>query len=93
VSPRAVLVSSIATVTLVLLAVLVFELPLERAAVLAPVLVVIAGAVAGLLVLWTRVGWESLRRRRHPWTLVALAAGAIVLLVALSALGLRLPRE
>ena len=92
-SPRAILVSSLVTVTLVLLAVLVFELPLERAAVLAPVLVVIAGAIAGLLVLWTRVGWESLRRRPHPWRLVALAAGAIALLVALSALGLRLPRE
>ena len=92
-SPRAVLVSSVATAALVLLAVWVFELPLERAAVLAPALVVIAGAVAGLVVLWTRVGWESLRRRRHPWRLVALAAGALVLLAALSLLGLRLPQE
>jgi hypothetical protein len=93
VSPRALLVSSFVTAALVLLAVWVFELPLERAAVLAPVLVVIAGAVAGLLVLWTRVGWESLQRRRHPWRVVALAAGALVLLVALSVLGLRLPQE
>ena len=92
-SPRAVLVSSVVTVTLVLLAALVFELPLERAAVLAPVLVVIGSAVAGLVVLWTRVGWESLQRRRHPWRVVALAAGAVVLLVALSVLGLRLPQE
>ena len=92
-SPRAVLVSSVVTVTLVLLAALVFELPLERAAVLAPVLVVIGAAVAGLVVLWTRVGWESLQRRRHPWRVVALAAGAVVLLVALSVLGLRLPQE
>jgi hypothetical protein len=93
VSPRALLVSSFVTAALVLLAVWVFELPLERAAVLAPVLVVIAGAVAGLLVLWTRVGWESLQRRRHPWRVVALAAGAVVLLAALSVLGLRLPQE
>ena len=92
-SPRALLVSSLVTVALVLLAALVFELPLERAAVLAPVLVVIAAGVAGLVVLWTRVGWESLRSRQHPWRLVALAAGAIALLVALSVLGLRLPRE
>ena len=87
------LVSTIVTVALVLLAMWVFELRLERAAVLAPVLVVIAGAVAGLVVLWTRVGWESLRRRRHPWKVVALALGAIALLVALSVLGLRLPQE
>jgi uncharacterized membrane protein len=93
VSPRAVLVSSLATAVIVLLAVWAFELPLERAAVLAPVLVVIAGAVAGLVMLWTRVGWESLQRRRHPWRVVALAAGAVVLLVALSVLGLRLPQE
>ena len=92
-SPRAVLVSSVVTVTLVLLAALVFELPLERAAVLAPVLVVIGAAGAGLVVLWARVGWESLQRRRHPWRVVALAAGAVVLLVALSVLGLRLPQE
>ena len=92
-SRRAILVSSLATAALVLLTVWAFELPLERAAVLAPVLVVIAGAVAGLLVLWTRVGWESLRRRRHPWRVVALAAGAVALLVALSVLGLRLPQE
>ena len=92
-SRRAILVSSLATAALVLLTVWAFELPLERAAELAPVLVVIAGAVAGLLVLWTRVGWESLRRRRHPRRVVALAAGAVALLVALSVLGLRLPQE
>jgi len=93
VSLRAVLLSSLATATVVLVAVWAFELPLERAAVLAPALVVIAGAAAGLVVLWSRVGWESLRRQRHPWRLVALFAGVLVLLVVLSLLGLKLPRE
>jgi hypothetical protein len=36
----------------------------ERAAILAPVVVAVAGTVAFLVVLWTRVAWESVRRRR-----------------------------
>jgi hypothetical protein len=35
----------------------------ERAVILAPVVVAVAGAVAFLVVLWTRVAWESVRRR------------------------------
>ncbi len=76
-----------------LLAVGVFELSLERAAVLAPVLVVVFGAAAGLVVLWTKVGWEALRRRQHPWRVVALALGVLALLVVLSLLGVKVPRE
>jgi hypothetical protein len=90
---RASFLSALVVAGLVLLAVWVFELSLERAAVLAPVLVVIAGAVAGLVVLWTRVGWESLKRRAHPWQVVAIAVGVLAVLVALSLLGLKLPRE
>jgi ATP/ADP translocase len=37
----------------------------ERAAVLSPVVVAVAGAVAFLVVLWTRVAWESIRRWRR----------------------------
>jgi hypothetical protein len=87
------LLSGVVTAGLVLLTVWIFELPLERAAVLAPVLVVIAGVVGGLVVLWTKVGWESLRRREHPWRIVALSVAVLAVLVALSLLGLKLPRE
>jgi hypothetical protein len=90
---RASFLSGLVVAGLVLLTVWVFELPLERAAVLAPVLVVIAGAVAGLFVLWTKVGWESLQRRAHPWRVVAIAVGVLAVLVALSLLGVKLPRE
>jgi hypothetical protein len=90
---RASFLSGLVVAGLVLLTVWVFELPLERAAVLAPVLVVIAGAVAGLVVVWTRVGWESLQRRAHPWRVVAFAVGVLAVLVALSLLGVKLPRE
>jgi preprotein translocase subunit Sec61beta len=93
VSPRAVIVSGAATTALVLLAVWLFELSLDRAAVLAPVLVVVFGAAAGLVVLWAKVGWESLRRRRRPWLVVSLALAAIGLIAVLSVLGLELPRE
>jgi hypothetical protein len=90
---RASLLSGLVVAALVLLTVWLFDVRLERAAILAPVLVVIAGAVAGLVVLWTKVGWETLRRREHPWRVVALAVGALAVLVALSLLGLKLPRE
>jgi hypothetical protein len=93
VSLRAALASGLVTAGLVLFVVWLFELPLDRAAVLAPVLVLVFGAAAGLVVLWTRVGWESLRRGRHPWRWLAVGAAAIALLVVLSLLGLQLPRE
>jgi hypothetical protein len=90
---RASFLSGLVVAGLVLLVVWLFDIRFERAAVLAPVLVVIAGAVAGLVVLWTKVGWESLRRREHPWRIVALAVGVLAVLVALSLLGIKLPRE
>ena len=37
----------------------------ERAVVLAPIVVAVAGASAFLVVLWTRVAWESVRGRRR----------------------------
>ncbi len=66
---------------------------LEHLALLAPVIVFAVGALAALAVIWTRVGWESLRRHDHPWRVVALAVGLIALIGVLSALGLKLPRE
>jgi formate hydrogenlyase subunit 3/multisubunit Na+/H+ antiporter MnhD subunit len=65
----------------------------ERAALLAPVLVAGLGAALGLLILWARVIWESIRERDHPRRIVAYAVGAVVLIAALSVLGVTLPRE
>ncbi|HEY8844648.1 MAG TPA: hypothetical protein VIM23_12175 [Gaiellaceae bacterium] len=92
-SMRAAFLSGLVTAALVLLAVGVFELSLERAAILAPVLVVIFGAAAGLVVLWTKVGWEALQRRKRPWLVAAVAVAVLALLVGLSLLGVKLPRE
>ena len=75
------------------LAVWVSDLSFERAALLAPVLVIGLGAVAGLVVFWGRIGWDSLRRSRHPRLIAVGALAFIALLVALTLLGVNLPHE
>jgi hypothetical protein len=81
------------TAGLVLAVVWVFEMSLSRAALLAPVIVVAVGAGAGVVVLWAKVGWEALRRRRRPWLVAGIALAAFAAIVMLSLLGLELPRE
>jgi hypothetical protein len=80
----AIALSALACLALVLASALAFRLPLEQAAVLAPVIVVTAGAVAFLAVLWTRVAATSLRQARHPRRIVAAGVGGVALLVVLS---------
>jgi hypothetical protein len=82
-----------AVTALVVLAVWLTDLSFQRAALLAPVLVVGVGAVAGLVVFWGRTGWDSLRRSRHPALIAAGAAAFIALLVVLTLLGVNLPHE
>jgi hypothetical protein len=86
-------VASVAVTALVLVTVWVTDLSFERAILLAPVLVIGLAAVAGLFVFWSRVGWESLRRTRHPRLVVAGAVAFLALLVGLTLLGVNLPRE
>jgi hypothetical protein len=78
---------------LVVLTVWLTDLSFERAALLAPVLVIGLAAIAGLVVFWSRVGWDSLRRSRHPRLVLAAAVGFVLLLVGLTLLGVQLPRE
>ena len=82
-----------AVTALVVLAVWITDLSFQRAALLAPVLVIGIGAVAGLVVFWGRIGWDSLRRSRHPRLVVAGAAAFLALLVVLTLLGVNLPHE
>ena len=58
-------VATVAVTVLVLVTVWITELSFERAILLAPVLVIGVAAVAGLIVFWSRVGWDSLRRVRR----------------------------
>jgi hypothetical protein len=85
--------ASVVVTLLVLVTVWISDLSFQRAVLLAPVLVIGLAAVAGLLVFWGRVGWDSLSRARHPRLLVAAAIGFVLLLVVLTLLGVKLPRE
>jgi uncharacterized membrane protein len=80
----AVALSAVACLVLVLATALLFSMPLARAAVLAPVIVVTVGAVAFLAVLWTRVAATSLRQTRHPRRILVAGVGVLALLVVLS---------
>ena len=67
VSPRLRLtvLSLVACAGLDALAAWLLDWSFERAVILAPVVVAVAGATAFLVVLWTRVVWESVRARRR----------------------------
>ena len=62
-TPRALLVSAAAVTALVFLSAWLFQWPLAKAAVLAPIIVIVAGATAGLFVLWAKVIRDSVRGR------------------------------
>jgi predicted neutral ceramidase superfamily lipid hydrolase len=83
----------VAVLALVVATALALGWPLERAAYLAPVIVVGAAAVAGLLILWGKVAVQQLRESRRPRLVLALWVLGIALLVLLTFLGVKLPRE
>jgi hypothetical protein len=85
--------SGLAVGVLVLAVAWLFEIPVSRVALLAPVVVLIAAAIAGLVVFWTRAAAESLRDAKRPRMIVGAAAAVVVLGVALTLLGIELPRE
>ena len=93
-STKAAVASGFVIAALVLAVTWAFEISLSRAALLAPLIVVCAGAAAGLAVLWAKVGWEALRDAdagRGSWP--GSPSPRSPLIAALSLLGLELPRE
>jgi len=67
--------------------------PFERAVYLAPVIVVGFAAVAGLLILWGKVAWQQLRETKRPRLVLTFWIVGIGLLVLLTVLGVKLPKE
>ena len=65
----------------------------ERAVYLAPVIVIGFAAAVGLLILWGRVAWQQLQETKRPRLVAALWLAGISLLVLLTFLGVKLPRE
>ncbi len=59
------LVSLAACAALTALAAWILDWSFQRAATLSPVIVLVFGAAAFLVVLWTRVVLDSIRRRRR----------------------------
>ena len=78
---------------LVVLVAWIMAWPVEKAVYLAPVIVIGAAAAIGLLILWGKVAVQSLRESRRPKLVLALWLAGLALLVALSVLGVKLPRE
>jgi hypothetical protein len=87
------LVASAAVTAIVVVTVWVTDLSFQRAILLAPVLVIGLGAAAGLVVFWGRVGWDSLRKSRHPRLILGGSLAFVALLVLLTILGVNLPHE
>ena len=85
--------ASLVVGVLVLLAVWLTDLSFERAALLAPVLVVGVAAAAGLLVLWGRVGYQHFRESRHPRLIVGTTVAIVAVGLVLVLLGVKLPHE
>jgi hypothetical protein len=70
-----------------------FSWPFEKAAYLAPIIVVAGAAAVGLVLLWGKVAIESLRESRHPRRVLAYWLLGLGLLVLLTFLGVKLPNE
>ncbi len=85
--------STAVVVALALAVAWIFAMPLERAFVLSPAIVIGGGIVAMTALLLTRAALESVRELGHPRRFWIGFAVALVLIGILSALGVTLPRE
>jgi uncharacterized membrane protein len=93
VNTRAAAISGLVVGLLVVLVAWFFEISVSRVALLAPVVVVIAATVAGLVVFWTRAAAHSLRESKRPRLIIGGAVAIVGVGVVLTLLGIELPRE
>jgi hypothetical protein len=92
-SARAAAFSGLVVGVLVLGVAWLFDISVSHVTLLAPVVVLVAAAVAGLAVFWTRAAADSLREAKRPRLILGAAAAIVVLGVVLTLLGVELPRE
>jgi uncharacterized membrane protein len=93
VNTRAAAISGLVVGALVLGVAWLFDVSVAHVAMLAPVVVLVAAAVAGLAVFWFRAAADSLREARHPRLIVGAATAVVVIGIVLTVLGVELPRE
>jgi hypothetical protein len=93
VSKPLIALSAAVCVALSFLVAWLFQISLERAFVLGPVIVVAFGLLAMVFVLLVRAAIENVRELRHPRRFWLGLAAACVVIAALSLLGVELPRE
>jgi hypothetical protein len=86
-------VAALAVAAMVAVTAVLMGWPLERAVYLAPVIVIGFTAAAGLLILWGKVAWQQLQETKRPRLVITLWIVGIGLLVLLSILGVKLPKE
>ena len=67
--------------------------PFAKAVTLAPVIVCGGAALVGLMLLWGKIALAQLRESRHPRRVAAYCLVGLALLVVLTVLGVKLPRE
>jgi hypothetical protein len=93
VSARAAAISGLAVGVLVLATAWLFDVSVGHVVLLAPVVVLVAAAIAGLGVFWARAAADSIRGSNHPRLILGAIAAVLVVGVVLTVLGVELPRE
>ena len=92
-SARAATISGLVVGALVLAVAWLFDVSVSHVTLLAPIVVLVAAAVAGLGVFWYRAAADSLRQAKHPRLIMGAAAVVVVVGIVLTMLGVQLPRE
>jgi hypothetical protein len=90
---RAAAISGLVVGALVLFVAWLFDVSVGHVVLLAPLVVVIAAIVAGLVVFWVRAAAESLRESKRPRLIIGASLAILLLGVLLTLLGIELPRE
>ena len=92
-SARAAAISGLVVGALVLGVAWLFDVSVAHVTLLAPVLVLVAAAVAGLGVFWFRAAADSLREAKRPRVIIGAVVATVVVGIVLTVLGVELPRE